>query len=211
MQNLMDFDEIPSSPTNLSQTVKSNRQTNTKGSLLRKGSGRVRDVREEKGTHESSDPFGFVNTEMEKLQVKTRGSPISRGSRSRTNTPSPARVLAKSKSSMNTLQRTPPRRSSESAGSNEGSPVPANKRYKENISVGPASPDMKNDSQDAVNKGKPKSNRAFTRTVSKESNSPAKNTRSRSPCVTSSVGNKSGKPKVQNAWSDKSASDSQEF
>ncbi|XP_071535320.1 BRCA1-A complex subunit Abraxas 1-like isoform X1 [Panulirus ornatus] len=211
VQNLMDFDEIPSSPTSMSQTAKSNRPAGTKSSLLRKGSGRVRDVREEKGTLESSDPFGFVNTEMEKLQVKTRGSPIGRGSRSRTNTPSPARVLTKSKAAMNTIQRTPPRRSSESAGSNEGSPVPANKRYKENTSLGSASPDVKNDSQNPVSKGRPKANRTFTRTASRERNSPAKNTRSRSPCVTSPGGNKSGKPKVQNAWSDKSASDSQEF
>ncbi|XP_042228662.1 BRCA1-A complex subunit Abraxas 1-like isoform X2 [Homarus americanus] len=210
-QDLMDFDEISGSPVNILQATKGCKQVNTKSPLPRKGSGRGRDIKEEKSTSESSDPFGFVNTEMEKLQVKTRGSPSGRGSRSRTNTPSPGRILTKSKSALNTLQRTPPRRCSESAGSNDGSPVPANKRHKENSSLASASSDMKITSEEGVGKGKPKPNRAITRTASKESNSPARTTRGRSPSVTSSVGSKPGRPKVRKAWSEKSASDSQDF
>ncbi|XP_045602754.1 BRISC complex subunit Abraxas 2 isoform X2 [Procambarus clarkii] len=206
--DLMEFDETPGSSP-ISQAIKSKKQMNAKTQLFRKGSGRKKDVKEEKGTSESSDPFGFVNTEMEKLQVKNRSSPVGRGSRSRTSTPSPARMLSKSKSAINTLQRTA-RRSSESAGSNEGSPLPANKRYKENSPLPTASPDRKNDSQNVMGKGRPKTNRTVTRTTSKESNSPAKNTRNRSPSVTSSIGSKPGKPKMRKAWSDRS-SESQEF
>ncbi|XP_069954314.1 BRCA1-A complex subunit Abraxas 1-like isoform X3 [Cherax quadricarinatus] len=186
IKDLMDFDEVPGPSLNASPTIKRKKQATTRSPLLSKGSVNEKEAKQEKGTLESSDPFGFVNTEMEKLKVKTHGSPGSRGSRSRTNTPSPARVPFKSKSAINTLQRTS-RRSSESAGSNEGSPLPANKRYKDNSSLPAASPDMKKGSQV---KGKPKSSRTLTRTTSKECNSPARNTRNRSPSVTSPVGKK---------------------
>lgn len=193
-QNLMDFDEVSSNPSQNSKGKVSPR----KGSVKKKGVGRGKNTKEEKLP---SDPFGFVNKEMEKLQVKGRGSPTKQVGRSRTDSPSPGRILSKS---IPAVENTPPRRSSESAGSNDGSPVSSSKRSKSSN----AAPSPRNSQDPPVVKGKPKASRNLTRTLSKERNSPSRHTRSQSPSVTNSKGNKSGKPKRREAWVEKSDSTS---
>lgn len=193
----MDFEEIPESLPN-GESAKSD----TKSSKRQKGPDKNKDTRE-KVSPESSDPFGFVHTEMEKLQVKTRGSPAGRGTRSRTNTPSPVRILSKSKSGINVTPRTPLRRSSESAGSSEGSPLPSSKRTRDNRSLPTTSTEQRQDSQERKGRGRPKACRNLSRTPSRENQSPARNTRGQSPLVTKGRGRK--------AWAEKSASSSQEY
>ncbi|XP_042882876.1 BRISC complex subunit Abraxas 2-like isoform X1 [Penaeus japonicus] len=209
-ENLMDFEEIPASPApEESQVVRGKVRGTSRVSVRRKGSGRGRGAKDEKVT--SSDPFGFVDKEMEKLQVKGRGTQSSRVSRSRTNTPSPGRVITKTQASSGT-QGTPPRRSSVPLGTNSGSSSPAGKRSKENSPMPSGSQDSgKKDSQEGGLKGRPKSSRGLTRTSSKDSNSPSRSARGRSPTLTGSASNKSGKPKAREAWSEKTPTDSQEF
>lgn len=206
----MDFEEIPASPApEESQVVRGKVRGTSRVSVRRKGSGRGRGAKDEKVT--SSDPFGFVDKEMEKLQVKGRGTQSSRVSRSRTNTPSPGRVITKTQASSG-AQGTPPRRSSVPLGTNSGSSSPAGKRSKENSPMPSGSQDSgKKDSQEGGLKGRPKSSRGLTRTSSKDSNSPSRSARGRSPTLTGSASNKSGKPKAREAWSEKTPTDSQEF
>ncbi|XP_068243480.1 BRCA1-A complex subunit Abraxas 1-like [Palaemon carinicauda] len=192
--NLMDFEEFSSSHLQ----NKRGKSSPVKGSVRRKNIGRGRATKEEKV---SSDPFGFVNKEMEKLQVRGRGSPTKRSNRSRTNTPSPGRILTGARSGAEGVSQ---RRSSESAGSNESSPVTLNKRSKS--SSGASS---QRNSQDDFLEGRPKTARTLARTASKDSQS--KLTRSQSPAVANAKGNKPNKLKKKEAWGSKSDSGSQDF
>ncbi|XP_066978941.1 uncharacterized protein [Macrobrachium rosenbergii] len=194
--NLMDFEELSSSPLQ----NKREKSSPLKSSVRKKNTGRGKNPKEEKV---SSDPFGFVNKEMEKLQVKGRGSPTKRLNRSRTNTPSPGRLMSSARSG---VEGVPQRRSSESAGSNENSPVSLSKRSKSSSAAS-----SQRDSQDDVFEGRSKTPRTLTRTASKEQNSQSRITRSQSPAVTNARGIRSSKPKKKEAWGSKSDSGSQEF
>ncbi|KAK7082858.1 hypothetical protein SK128_013779 [Halocaridina rubra] len=190
-QNLMEFEDTLS----LSSHSLKGKATPQKGPVKKKG----KLVKEDKG---SPDLFGFVNKEMEKLQVKGLGSPPKRLSRSRTNTPSPVDVTKKSKYSTRT-KRASSRNNSES---NDESLSSMNKHSKSN-----SSESSQKDSQEGGSGGRgggSKAGRGLGRTPSKERKSPSRVTRSQSPAVSNLRGTQRRR---KEAWSDKSNSGSQEY
>ncbi|KAK4293238.1 hypothetical protein Pmani_034050 [Petrolisthes manimaculis] len=155
--NLMNFEEPSQSPHTKTSRVRGKGTSHgeearqTEGTGLGRGQSKARG--RERGDSESSDAFGFVNTEMEKLQVRPSGRGIGSsesgpgvGLRSRSSTPSPRRLLQKSRSAGSPLQRNPPRRWSESGS--DSSPGPLSKKNQDTFTPSPAK-----DSQNGVSRG----------------------------------------------------------
>ncbi|CAL4249573.1 unnamed protein product, partial [Meganyctiphanes norvegica] len=215
--DLMEFEEVPASSGSSSSITGSQRgRGRGKTTVKRKVSIKARDnkktnndasaIKNKKDIKSKSDPFGFIQSELEQHKIKARASPM-KLSKSRSNTPSPSRVLSRSKISpdkKDITQRNRVQSSSESV--KNGSPIVRRAISEESSPPIDSQDSNKSASQDLENRIRPKASRNLIRTASKDKQSPSRTTRGRSPAVTSSQENK-----TKEDISEKTASGSQEF
>ncbi|XP_076064597.1 uncharacterized protein LOC143038856 isoform X2 [Oratosquilla oratoria] len=200
-KDLMDFKEVSSAPAPKEEEVRKGVQN--KGSTKIKGTTKGR-----KAKQESSDPFSFVNNEMEKLQVHGKGNTKVHGNKLRAaKTQGPAgRGKAGSKTISNTRNSGPKSESGKQPTSRDGSPVADQKKGKESREASPSQ--SSNSHSPSPASPRMTKQQKMLRYPSKErQNSALINKRGDSP----SASHKVVKSKVKEAWASRTASDSQEF